>query len=144
MAPAANPTICPDTLYDADWLGESLDDYGQQHMLPPLRMARLASTRAVDPTSLAQAWAPRLEGAPFANDGAWPANAPLVASVTAYLQPTGQHDWSVGDPCNAWDATTYMDNLLAHFFVTNGQDLYYLSHPMTHACLANTTCPWFQ
>ena len=64
--------------------------------------------------------------------------------MTAYLDPKGQHDWSVGDPCQAWDATTYMDNLLAHFFVTGGQDLYYLSHPSSHACLANTSCPFLQ
>jgi hypothetical protein len=137
-------TTCADTLYDADWLGGLADDYGQQHASPPLRMARLASTHAVDAASLAMAWSPRIQGAPSANDdAAWTPGPPLVASVTAYLDPTGQHDWSVGDPCQAWDGTTYMDNLLAHFFATGGQDLYYLSHPASHACLANTSCPFF-
>jgi hypothetical protein len=143
--PTTSAAICADTLYDADWLGQQLDDYGQQHAMTPLRMARLASTHAVDAVSLATAWSPRLQGVPFANDdAAWTPGPPLVASVTAYLDPQGQHDWSVGDPCQAWDGTTYMDNLLAHFFATGGQDVYYLSHPMTHACLADTSCPWFQ
>jgi hypothetical protein len=66
-----------------------------------------------------------------------------VASVTAYLNPLGQHDWSVGDPCQAFDGTTYMDNLLGHFFATSGEDLYYLSHPQSHTCLADTSCPFF-
>jgi hypothetical protein len=143
--PAIAPSSCVDTLYDADWLGEAADTWGQQHPAAPLRLARVAGTRVTDAASLAQAWAPRIQGAPLSPDeGAWPANAPLVASVTAYLNPTGQHDWSVGDPCQAWDGTTYMDNLLAHFFATSGQDLYYLSHPKTHACLANTSCSFFQ
>lgn len=141
---APSATACGDTLYDADWLGGAADDYGQQHPTAPLRMARLASTHAVDPASLATAWSPRVQGSPSANDGmAWTPGPPLVASVTAYLDPLGQHDWSVGDPCQAFDATTYMDNLLAHYFATNGEDLYYLSHPQSHTCLANTSCPFF-
>ena len=73
-------------------------------------MARLATTHTVDAASLGTAWSPRLKGAPFANDdAAWTPGPPLVASVTAYLDPNGQHDWSVGDPCQAWDGTTYMD-----------------------------------
>jgi hypothetical protein len=142
--PAITPSACIDTLSDADWLGEGSDGWGQQHPSPPLRLARLATTRVVDDASLAQAWSPRLQGAPSSADGAWPGNAPLVASVTAYLQPTGQHDWSVGDPCQSWDGTTYMDNLLVRFFATGGQDLYYLSHPQSHACLATTSCLFFQ
>ncbi len=146
-APPSPPTAtaCEDTLYDADWLGGPADDYGQPHPATPLRMARLASTHVVDAASLAMAWTPRIEGAPSANDdAAWTPGPPLVASVTAYLDPLGQHDWSVGDPCQKWDGTTYMDNLLAHFFATNGQDLYYLSHPASHTCLANTSCPFLQ
>ncbi len=146
-APPSPPTVmaCADTLYDADWLGGPADDYGQPHPATPLRMARLASTHVVDAASLATAWTPRIQGAPSANDdAAWTPGPPLVASVTAYLDPLGQHDWSVGDPCQKWDGTTYMDNLLAHFFATNGQDLYYLSHPVTHTCLANTSCPFLQ
>jgi hypothetical protein len=103
----------------------------------------VAGTLVSDATSLEAAWAPRIQGAPFAPDGAWTPDVPLVASVTSYLQPLGQHDWSVGDPCNTFDATTYMDNLLAHFFASGGQDLYYLSHPSSHTCLQNTSCSFF-
>ena len=142
--PKADPTTCHDTLYDADWLGESLQTYGQQHELPPLRLARLAGHRVAGASDLDAAWAPRIQGAPFAADGAWKAEAPLVASVTAFPNPTGQHDWAVGEPCDAFDAVTYMDNLLAHFFASGGRDLYYLSHPSTHACLATSRCPFLQ
>ncbi len=142
--PSTDATTCANTLYDADWLGESIADWGQQHASPPLRLARLATTLVTDGASLQQAWSPRLQGAPFAADGAaWTPGPPLVASVTAYIKPTGQHDWSVGDPCDAFDATTYMDNLLAHFFYTGGQDVYYLSHPSSHACLSSSSCPFF-
>jgi hypothetical protein len=143
--PSVGPSTCDDTLFDADWLGETTDDWGQQHGSPPLRLARLATTHAVDVASLAQAWSPRIQGAPLASDdAAWTPGPPLVASVTAYLAPLGQHDWSVGDPCQAFDGTTYMDNLLAHFFASGGVDIYYLSHPSSHACLSNTSCPFFQ
>jgi hypothetical protein len=142
--PSVDPSTCDDSLFDADWLGEAADAWGQQHGSPPLRLARLATVRVVDGASLAQAWSPRIQGAPFtSDDSAWTPGPPLVASVTAYLAPLGQHDWSVGDPCQSFDGTTYMDNLLAHFFVSGGQDLYYLSHPSSHGCLASTSCPFF-
>lgn len=142
--PATSASICHDTLYDADWLGESQESFGQEHESVPLRLARVAGMHVTDATSLASVWKPRLAGAPFSADGGYTPNAPLVASVTAYMVPLGQHDWSVGDPCDAFDPTTYMDNLLAHFFATNGQDLYYLSHPATHKCLQDASCPFLQ
>lgn len=142
--PATSAATCTDTLFDADWLGDDgKDTWGQQHPTTPLRMSRLAGSLVTDAASLAAAWAPRVQGAPFAPDGAWTPSQPLVASVTSYLQPLGQHDWSVGDPCNSFDATTYMDNLLAHFFYSSGQDLYYLSHPSSHTCLQDTSCAFF-
>ena len=142
--PTTNAAMCQDTLYDADWLGETQQTYGQQHATPPLRLARIAGSHVTDAASLDAAWAPRTQGAPSAADGAWPANAPLVASVTAFPAPGGQHDWSVGEPCQAFDTTTYMDNLLAHFFATSGQDLYYVSHPQSHKCLANASCGFYR
>jgi hypothetical protein len=141
--PTTDASTCADTLFDADWLGEAAQSYGQRHPSVPLRLARIATAHVSDTASLAAAWGPRIAGAPFGQDGAWTPGAPLVASVTAYIAPLGQHDWSVGEPCEAFDATTYMDNTLAHFFATSGQDLYYLSHPFTHACMANTSCPMF-
>jgi hypothetical protein len=50
----------------------------------------------------------------------------------------------VGEPCQAFDTTTYMDNVLGHFFESGGRDLYYLSHPRTHACLATTSCAFYE
>ena len=142
--PTADPTTCQQTLFDADWLGETFQTYGQQHELPPLRVARVAGVHVTGASVLDAAWAPRIKGMPFADDGAWTPNVPLVASVTAYIQPGGQHDWSVGDPCQSFDATTYMDNLLGHYFATGGQDLYYLSHPHSHACLKDTSCSFYK
>ena len=103
----------------------------------------MVSERTTGASNLESAWAPRIQGVPFSPDGAWTPGPGLVASVTAYMQPTGQHDWSVGDPCQSFDPTTYMDNLLAHYFASGAKDLYYLSHPSTHACLANSSCSFF-
>lgn len=136
-------TTCQQTLYDADWLGESTQDYGQQHGTPPLRLARIAGAHVTTASSLEAAWQPRIQGAPLSTS-AWPVGAPLMASVTGFMQPLGQHDWSVGDPCDAFDATTYMDNLLAHFFVSGGRDLYYVTHPSTHGCLSDQSCPFLK
>jgi hypothetical protein len=142
--PTTNAMTCQDTLFDADWLGENLETYGQQHELSPLRVARIAGTHVTGPTDLEAAWQPRIQGAPFNPDTmAWTPGPGLIASVTAYMQPLGQHDWSVGDPCDSFDPTTYMDNLLAHFFASGGTDLYYLSHPTTHGCLRNTSCAFY-
>jgi hypothetical protein len=143
-APAPSAQTCQDTLFDGDWLGETQQTYGQQHEVPPLRLVRIAGEHVTSEASAEAAWAPRATTTPFSPDTqGWKPNQPVIASVTAYIQPTGQHDWSVGDPCQSFDSTTYMDNLLAHFFVSGGQDLYYLSHPSTHACLASSSCPFF-
>jgi hypothetical protein len=111
---------------------------------PPLRLARLATQRVTSSAQLAAAWSPRLLGKPLSADGSYVPGTQLVAMLNAYIQPLGDHDWSFGDPCEAWNAVAYMDNLLAHYFATGGQDLYYLSHPTTHACLATQTCPFLQ
>lgn len=144
MPPSTDAQTCADTLFDADWLGETLQTYGQQHESPPLRVARIAGKHVTGESDLSAAWAPRIQGAPFASDGnAWKPTVPLIASVTAYPAPLGQHDWSVGEPCQSFDTTTYMDNLLSHYFVSGGRDLYYLSHPSSHACLATTSCAFY-
>jgi hypothetical protein len=59
------------------------------------------------------------------------------------MQPLGQHDWSTGDSCDEWDGVTYMDSLLARYFSTSGQDLYYLTHATSHECLATMSCSFF-
>ncbi len=142
--PTSSASTCEETLYDADWLGESQQDYGQNHPATPLRLARLATVRANDAASLSKGWAPRLQGKPMGTDMAWPGGAPLVGTVVAYIKPLGQHDWATGEPCQSFDSVTYMDNLVAHYFASSGQDIYYVTHPGTHACLADSSCPFFK
>ncbi len=57
-----------------------------------------------------------------------------------YVVPEGKHTWDVGDACLQWDYATYGNALMARFFATEGRDIYYLSHPKTHGCLATGTC----
>jgi hypothetical protein len=142
MPPTVDATTCQQTLFDSDWLGETAETFGQLHASPPIRLARIAGLHATDAASLAATWAPRIQGVPFSADGSWAGNQPLIGSVTAYMQPLGQHDWSTGDSCYQWDGVTYMDTLLARFFATSGQDLYYLTHATTHECLASVNPPY--
>ncbi len=138
--PAFNPAERPDALFDADWFSQGLDHYDQQHPLTPLRSARDATLHPTDPTSLDKTWGARIQGTPgTADSSAWP--HPLVAVANVYLQPTGQHSFDAGDPCQAFDASSYIENTMARFFATGGRDLYYLSHPTTHTCMVGPT-PW--
>jgi hypothetical protein len=142
-APSKSVMVCQDSLYDTDWLAEGLDKYDQQHLMVPLRVARDATVRPVDPASVAAAWAPRVAGAPFSPDtAAW--SSPLVAELNVYFLPLGQHSFDAGDPCLAFDMATYVSGTMARFFATQGTDLYYLSHPSTHRCMADRSCPLFQ
>ena len=56
----------------------------------------------------------------------------------AYVQPTGVHGFDPSDPCLNWNTGQYMINLIGRFFATDGADVYYLSHPETHECLARS------
>jgi hypothetical protein len=141
--PQPSAMACQDALYDADWFDEGEANYAQQHSSPPLRGARDATVHASDATSLAAAWAPRVIGAPFSSDGAAWKN-PLVALASMYFVPTGQHSFDAGDPCQAFDTSTYLEGTMARFFASGGTDLYYLSHPSTHRCLANQSCDFEQ
>jgi hypothetical protein len=141
--PPDDPTTCAQVVSDGDWLGQSLQDIDEAHPSPPLRLARLAATRAASSAELSSVWAPRVQGAPFTADGAWQPGPSILGMINAYLQPLGQHDWSIGDTCQAWNGTTYMDNLLVRFFATHGQDLYFLSHATSHECLATGSCAFF-
>ena len=59
--------------------------------------------------------------------------------------PQGVHTFVNGEPCQSFDAGTYLTNLTARFFMSHGSDLYYLSHPSTHLCLQDvTTCGYLQ
>jgi hypothetical protein len=144
----ANPTIdpvkCKHALYDVDWVSEGGMAYDEPHPSVPLRLARVAKQHAVDSTSLAAAWEPRLRGVPFAPDEtAWAPSERVVGMLNHYLVPEGKHTWDVGDACLAWDYATYGNALTARFFASDGKDVYYLSHPKTHECLAYGTCDFF-
>jgi hypothetical protein len=140
MPPPDDATTCAQTLFDGDYLGESMQGIGQAHLLPPMRLARLADKRASGSAQLDAVWAPRIQGAPFSADGSWMAGPPVAGMINAYLEPLGDHDWGFGDVCQAWDGVSYMDELLAHYFATHGQDVYYLTHATTHECLATQSC----
>ena len=65
--------------------------------------------------------------------------------VNHYVIPNGTHgfDQVVYDADDSWDPVQYLINLVARYGVTNGQDLYYHSHPDTHTCLEDSSCPFF-
>ncbi|MDB4933962.1 MAG: hypothetical protein JWP87_934 [Labilithrix sp.] len=139
-----SPSECSHALFDADWLAEGANAWDAPRPAMPLRLARQANVRATDAGSLAQAWAPRLSGQPFASDDrGWISNAPLLGVLDAWIQPGGQHVFVNGDPCKTFDDVVYHDNLLVRFLATQGKDLYVLSHPSTHRCLERESCPIF-
>lgn len=138
--PAVDSSTCRQSLADVDWVAEGAQGFGQQHERVALRLARQA-TIAGEPTA---SWQPRIKTLQASDDAAgWPPSTPLVATLNAYMTPLGQHVWFIGDPCKRWDDVTYMENLIARFIGSSGKDLYYASHPATHACLASRTCPFF-
>ncbi len=131
-------TTCEEALFDADDLDEGQHRYFEQRAAVPHRLARLtasAHTLGVDAV-----WAPRLDGQPFSSDESAyvPRPAPegrLTALLDAYTVPAGEHTFVNGDPCQAFDHGTYLTNLVARFFRSDGTDLHYLSHPASHTCL---------
>jgi hypothetical protein len=139
---------CEEALFDADNVDEGKDRYWEQSSPVPHRLARYTQpatpttpTTPATPTmteSLEAIWAPRILGAPMSPDGAYiPDSArPLTALLDAYVVPQGTHTFVNGEPCQSFDHGTYLTNLTARFFMTDGSDLYYLSHPSTHHCLA--------
>jgi len=144
-AVSIDPVKCEQALYDADWVSEGRLPYDQPHPETPLRLARVATVRPTDSASLAAAWEPRLRGVPFAPDeAAWSARERVVGLLNHYLVPEGKHTWDVPDACRVWDFATYGNALTARFFATEGRDIYYLSHPRTHGCLAFGSCDFFR
>jgi hypothetical protein len=132
---------CDEALWDTDDLDEGGQRYHEQRSAVPHRLARLtASARG---GSLEAVWAPRLLGVPYGHDGAWqPQPAPagrLTALLNAYVVPEGEHTFVNGEPCQAFDHGTYLTNLVGRFFQSDGTDIYYLSHPASHHCLAAQT-----
>jgi hypothetical protein len=139
--PPREAEICRDSLFDPDWLDEGTNHYDAQHPREPLRLARIASARAFDLQTLSDSWAPRFFGKPFTQDArAWKPGPALIGVVNAYLKPQGQHVWITSDPCKSWDDATYYDHMLGRFFASNGADIYFLSKPETHKCMATQSC----
>lgn len=136
---------CHIALFDPDWTGEGDLPYDEPHPDVPLRLARIATLRTTDSTTLAASWEPRLSGVPFAPDATgYPATQPVVALFSQYVEPGGAHAWKADSTCHVWDPATYGSNLIARFLATDGRDLYYLSHPSSHGCLAKSSCDIFK
>jgi len=135
---------CDFALSDPDWISEGAQRFAAPHPKVPLRTARVAGALAGSSAQdLALAFEPRLRGTPFSpDDAAWSARAPVLALFNNYIAPTGAHTWSQPDVCRAFDHAAYGNALIARFFSTRGRDVYYLSHPSSHACLAAGTCPF--
>jgi len=137
---ALTPEQCAMTLADVDVLDESLMLHGERELPVPLRLGRLA--RAVDVeravADVDAVWAPRLGGVPYAPVAPLDVGGeePLLAQLVGYTKPLGEHGFYVVNPCKNFEMERYLINLIARFFATGGTDLYYLSHPATHRCLA--------
>lgn len=138
-----DPSTCDHALFDPEDLGEGAMLYAQQTLPSPLRLARLSEP--VSLSSVQDVWAPRLAGVPYSttDQNAWDASRPITAVLNAYIVPEGKHCFESANPCRNWDYAQYLVNLVARFFQTRGQDLYYLSHPSSHSCLQDNTCSWF-
>ncbi|MFO0569951.1 MAG: hypothetical protein U0263_30170 [Polyangiaceae bacterium] len=129
---------CAQSLYDIDVIDESQGLYGEVEASVPLRTGRISMP--ADPASVSAVWAPRLKGKPFSPDqSAWKADQRIVAQLQAYVQPKGVHGFDPSDPCQNWDSGQYLVNLIGRFFTSSGSDVYYLSHPSSHQCLAKAT-----
>ena len=135
-----SPPSCANALWDADWTSEGKQGFDQPHAQVPLRLARYAELHPTSAASLSAAWEPRIVGVPVTGvDGAWKPSKRVVAMVNHYIVPEGNHTWDIGDVCRKWDQASYGDALIARFFASGGTDVYYLSHPQTHAtCLVGT------
>ncbi len=142
--PAVNPAVCEQTVYDPDWHSEGKNLFGAQHPVSPLRLARRATVRVRAPGDLEATWQPRIEGAPFGVDDAYKPVDPLVGLMDAYVAPLGEHVWINENPCKNWDEAVYYDHVTGRFFGSGGTDLYFLSHPATHQCMADQSCAFLK
>lgn len=138
VAAPVSENDCSQFLYDVDVIDEGRQLYGEAEASTPLRMARIAMP--ADPSSPTSVWEPRLMGVPFSSDeGAWVADRRVVAQLMAYVEGKGTHGFDNTDPCENWSSGRYYTQLIGRFFRSDGADIYYLSHPTTHHCLAYET-----
>jgi hypothetical protein len=144
----ANPVSegdCKQFLFDPDVLDEGMGLYGNAKATEPLRVARIAMPAT--PDTIDEVWAPRLKGKYKGSDqGAWSADMRVIGQLAVYVEPKGVHGFDAANPCHNWDSGQYMVNLFGRLFASSGADIYYLSHPSSHACLAKPTgkgsCPF--
>ncbi|MBK6519211.1 MAG: hypothetical protein IPG04_35005 [Polyangiaceae bacterium] len=137
---------CEEALFDADDLDEGAQLYFEQAAPVPHRLVRYTAS-ALD-SSIEAVWEPRLSGVPYGPDGAWTPDASrrVTGLLDAYVVPEGTHTFVNGNPCEAFDAGTYLTNAVARFFQSDGTDVYYLSNPTSHHCLAEgaATCGYLE
>ena len=127
------PQVCEEALFDADDLDEGQHLYFEQAAPVPHRLVRY--TQSAQGSSVEAVWEPRLRGVPYGEDGAWTPGQRVTGLLDAYIVMQGVHTFVNGNPCENFDSGTYLTNLVARFFQTDGTDVYYLSHPETHHCL---------
>lgn len=80
-------------------------------------------------------WEFCFRGVLYGEDGAWTPSQRVTGLLDAYIVMQGVHTFVNGNPCENFDSGTYLTNLVARFFQTDGTDVYYLSHPESHHCL---------
>ena len=152
VAAPPDPVVCARTLFDPDFLDEGKQLFGKAAPVTPLRLARRAVPASLDtfdqcgPSGCPSVWAPRLLGRPRTatyepDDGsAWPPNEAVVAMLNTMVEPTGSHTFDGLGPCKHFDESHYLTNIVGHFFLTRGKDVYYLSHPASHHCMERLDC----
>jgi len=139
--PDPSEADCARTLADPDALDEGRARDGAQEPATPLRLARLSAPAQEEGNGAV--WEPRLTGAPRADDfGAWAMDKPTLALFFPYLAPQGRDRLRPPEDCAAFDADQYLLQLVARFLATGGLDPYPLSHPASHRCLEDLTCPF--
>jgi hypothetical protein len=139
---ALGQQICEEALFDADDLDEGAYLYFEQAAPVPHRLVRY--TQSAQGSSVEAVWEPRLRGVPYGDDGAWTPSQRVTGLLDAYIVMQGVHTFVNGNPCESFDSGTYLTNLVARFFQTDGTDVYYLSHPESHHCLGRgaDTCDY--
>ena len=139
VPPRPSAQTCRQTLYDVDWFAEGQDGYGAQHPDAPLRLVRRSERVGADLASLERIWAPRTLGVPGASTG-FTEDVPLSGVGHVYVAPEGSHTWLPPDSCERFDDATWGNLLNGRFLATGGHDVYYVTHPATHRCLADRSC----
>ncbi len=122
----------PDVLFDVDDLDEGRQQFHEQSLSPPLRLVRRA-VRADGGATLDGAWQPTLT--------TWNGDTgPTAGVLNAYIVPQGTHSFSLPRAQDPWHPQIYLLHTIGHFFATDGQDVYYRSHPNDHECAEQATC----